>query len=814
MKIRAVHLTNFRQHANTSIEFGPGITGIIGPNGTGKTTILEAVAWALYGNDAARGRRDSIRFARAEAKAVVRVELDFELSGHRYRIVRGLTSAELYLDGGEQPIANSITSVADILHRRIGMSRGEFFNTYFTGQKELTVMGSLGPTERAQFLSRVLGYERLRTAQELARDRRRNLIAELTGLRQVMPDADHVLRILTEAASRVDLSTKRRTEARELHATAKQQIADIAPKWEAAERDRAIRQQTIGDLRLAEAELVTRDRDRERIAAEVASLEGASAELATLLPQIAPIAALTSEREQLDVLAQNEGRRQALADTLKSVEEETAKLVERRDALKSAPKAEKEIQARRDAKRAEVVALDLALQAARASYVRDKQEAETKLEQLRAQYADIKTHLDGITSAGADGKCPTCQRPLEEHYRGVIDELNDQLEGVKVDGNYFKQRTEQLKATPVEVVELEAKWRQASADVELLEREFATAQTNVRMLTELKGTVKRFEERVAGSRKELERLPVGYDSVRHLAVRKELEALTPLAQRASRLSAVTERAASARAELASAVSAFESAMARTTVLRDVVAGYGDADLAWKQIQADHARANTMLTDAQIAVARADAEADAANEALKRAEAARAELVRVEGQLTKLTRERRLHDELDHTYTDLRTDLNFQLRPEISRLASEFLSELTDGRYTELDLDDEYNIVIVEDGAPKPVISGGEDDLANLVIRLAISQMIAERTGQVFSLLVLDEIFGSLDDRRRQNVIELLGALNNRFEQVILITHIESLRWERFDRVLSVRVDPGTGASAVEDISGQAVPEDLLVGAES
>ena len=45
------------------------------------------------------------------------------------------------------------------------MSRSEFFNTYFTGQKELNVMAAMGPSERAQFLSRVLGYEKLRTAQ-------------------------------------------------------------------------------------------------------------------------------------------------------------------------------------------------------------------------------------------------------------------------------------------------------------------------------------------------------------------------------------------------------------------------------------------------------------------------------------------------------------------------------------------------------------------------------------------------------------------------------------------------------------------------
>ena len=84
--------------------------------------------------------------------------------------------------------------------------------------------------------------------------------------------------------------------------------------------------------------------------------------------------------------------------------------------------------------------------------------------------------------------------------------------------------------------------------------------------------------------------------------------------------------------------------------------------------------------------------------------------------------------------------------------------------------------------PKPVISGGEEDLANLVLRLAISEMIAERAGQAFSLLILDEVFGSLDEARRHNVVDLLRRLQDRFEQVILITHIDSVR-DGLDRVV-------------------------------
>jgi len=47
VRLNSLHLVNFRQHTDSRITFESGLTGIIGPNGSGKTTILEAITWAL-----------------------------------------------------------------------------------------------------------------------------------------------------------------------------------------------------------------------------------------------------------------------------------------------------------------------------------------------------------------------------------------------------------------------------------------------------------------------------------------------------------------------------------------------------------------------------------------------------------------------------------------------------------------------------------------------------------------------------------------------------------------------------------------------
>src|SRR5690606_21976130 len=101
---------------------------------------------------------------------------------------RSMSNADVFLDGGTSPVATSLGGVTSYLQQRLSMRREEFFNTYFTGQKELQFLAQMGPTQRGRFLGQVLGYERLRLAQERARARRNELRHEIEGLRAGPPD--------------------------------------------------------------------------------------------------------------------------------------------------------------------------------------------------------------------------------------------------------------------------------------------------------------------------------------------------------------------------------------------------------------------------------------------------------------------------------------------------------------------------------------------------------------------------------------------------------------------------------------------------
>ena len=812
MRLNSLRLSNFRQHGDTYLVFDGGLTGIIGPNGSGKTTILEAIAWALYGQDAARGKKETIRSLRAGPGAKVQVVLDFELGGHRYRVERGLTTAELYLDNSDAPIANSLTGVSDMLRRRLGMTREEFFNTYFTGQKELDVMAAMAPAERAQFLSRVLGYERLRVAQRMVKDKSRLIGAEAAGVRSGMPDAVAVERMHAESLARLADATLRATASAERRDRASASLAGVVPRWLAAQREREQLQEALAELRVAESEVAAYTRDAERVGRELAEISTAESELERLAEELIPLAALSEELQRFDLLAREEGRRSALVETERALEEEVRRLRERRDRIETAPALEEEALEELERLRAMLELVEGELEAKRTEWVRDRQEAETKRNALRQQYSEVKEHRERLIEAGEDGACPTCERPLQDQYRTVVDALAEQMDNLVADGKYFTSRIEQLEEMPVEVRELDERRRTTFEDTTKQARKLTKVQLTAQELAQLSRDLHAKDQRLAQVRADRDSIAGVYDAARHAEARRELERLRPLDARAARLSMQLERRDVLQSERDRALAGISAARGRVAVLvarRDVLAfseqGYAD-------LRAQHDGAAAELRSAELDAVAANGEAAGAQQAVSRAEQAREEMERARGTLERLDRTKRLHDELDRAYTDLRTDLNVQLRPEMGELASAFLSELTDARYDELELDDSYNLTVLEDGVPKPVISGGEQDIANLCLRLAISQMIAERAGQSFSLLILDEVFGSLDESRRQNVVELLRGLQDRFEQVILITHIEQVR-EGLDRVINVRYDEESGCSVVTQVEPAPV-DDALVAAVS
>ncbi len=796
MEIRRLRLQNFRQHEDTVLEFDRGITGIIGPNGVGKTTLLEAIAWAMYGMPAARGSRETIRRRRASPRARVEVELEFALGSRGYRVVRSLQHAELYQEHEPSPIANSLGAVTERITRLLGMTREEFFNTYFTGQKELAIMGAMSAPERAQFLSRVLGYEKLRTAQTRLRERRKVLQAGLEAREADIADPQALAQEEARVAERLTVAEAAAARHAAALQTAEAELQRIRPEAERWER----LQQTVvsleGDLKVALHGADAARDEFSRLDRELAEALGAKTRLDELLPRLAPLEPLRGERDGLEARREAAAARRASEARLAEVRKQLARLDKRLAELPVAEALSGAVIQRAGAQDALAQAAQ-AVEGLRTAWVRDKQDAETQQKLLRDQFEDFKAQRARLKERGPDGVCPTCNRPLGREFTSVVEELTRQMGDVRDNARYYQQRLQQLKELPPEL---------AAADLER-----GRLEANLKRLTE---QAARLEQQGAErSRVETERgtlatqareleialgvAPDGYDEKRHAEVRRLIAELEPLLVQSGRLKAIAERAAGLGTRASAAEQELSRGETAARTLRESLTAAGWSPAEFEKTRGALRETERMVRDADVGRARAAGELTAALALRAEVQRRREERQRRIAEAEKLRHELLLVQELDRALGDLRTELNDTLRPELSGMASEFLASLTAGRYSDLELDEEYLATIIDEGSPKTVISGGEEDLANLSLRLAISQMIAERAGQPLSLLILDEIFGSLDEERRGTVLNLLRQLADRFPQVILITHIDQVR-EGFDRVVRVTYDVGQGVARVVD----------------
>ncbi|MEA3019036.1 MAG: repair protein SbcC/Rad50, partial [Actinomycetota bacterium] len=91
-------------------------------------------------------------------------------------------------------------------------------------------------------------------------------------------------------------------------------------------------------------------------------------------------------------------------------------------------------------------------------------------------------------------------------------------------------------------------------------------------------------------------------------------------------------------------------------------------------------------------------------------------------------------------------------------------------------------------------SGSETDLANLALRIAISEHVRFQSGGSVGLLVLDEVFGPLDSDRKDRMLLALERLRSRFRQVLVITHDPEIK-EQLPSAIEVVKLPGRRATA-------------------
>src|SRR6185503_13874437 len=182
-------------------------------------------------------------------------------------------------------------------------------------------------------------------------------------------------------------------------------------------------------------------------------------------------------------LHREEGRRKALVENEAVLREEIDKLNARHATIEKAPAQEEEVTEDLEKKRAELEEAQGVLEAKRTEWVRDRQDAETKLTDLRRQWTEVKEQRERVISLGEDGACPTCSRALGESLHTVVEHLTETAETLRIDGLYYKTRFEQLSEMPATVRALDERRRTLTGESGALERKLARVQLAVQELT-------------------------------------------------------------------------------------------------------------------------------------------------------------------------------------------------------------------------------------------------------------------------------------------------------------------------------------------
>lgn len=456
-------MENYKKYRDHTLEFAEGLTGIIGRNGSGKSTIFDAISFALYGDT--RGEKETIRYAKAGEKDAVGVTLVFEIDAKSYKVVRELRgkslTAKAYLyDADDTLIADTARGVNSEVIRLIGMNKEAFMHTVFASQKELTALSGLKNEERKKIIRKLLGLEKIDKIEQEIRARLTDLNRDIRSYAEIL-------------------------------------LSEVEVK--ALEKEKEVKTKEADALK-KEVEKIVKDFDAK--SKEVDTLDKALKALQVLKEAYVKLGSdLTVMKTHLDNLIKNKKEKKEKIDELKVkavvYEKEKHLLIEYK-ALENSINALQKEQVRYERKKAlDKEQENLRLQYETAKSQRDilkkkieaKQPLVKEIEEQNKLLSSIKEKLKEIVNQesklnkeiassqglindtnkkvkqieviGKDSNCPTCTRPLLEEYDNVIASLKETI--TKLQGDEIVKREAILE----KVLEEKQKEEEAKTKVEL-----------------------------------------------------------------------------------------------------------------------------------------------------------------------------------------------------------------------------------------------------------------------------------------------------------------------------------------------------------
>jgi exonuclease SbcC len=815
-----------------------------GPTGSGKSSLLDAMTYALFGHVERVGTQTTQLVSQGQPRMAV--TLDFTAGDKSYRVTRstpsrGGASARLeelqgnrYVTSG--PGADTVRGVNRMVVERIGLDYEAFTRSVVLPQGKFAEFLVGDANKRRDILTELLGLELFekmaRRANELKRE-----AANYADTKQGVVDSEYAdvsAAAVAEAEAVVTAARAKATSAAE----SEKELEALWRAWHQQETAREAVRACAGDIRMFAEDFTARARDLEDLVDEATEAKSRAAQ------------AREGEREAAESLEEASKRRAEAEDRWGSRERiadlrvEAHRLVDARSELEAVESSVTAARAKETAHRSRLAESERSLDEARAML---KQAADAVTAQEARHEAAHREDMVGSLVAGLHpgAPCPVCERPLEAiphvasgHLESAQRELvalrdaKRQQEQIVASADRAHAAAERALQDALEGVarcakELDGKAAKVTSLTEELARETFAGELPEEPHKELSDRLRRLEELTS----------LQESAQRHLetARRRALDEEAVLTRVNGRVAA--ERAALDGAGLRAALQRIEVAAPNLEIpplfpdelpddaseLASIAAGAAKELDALHGDLEDHARERRRVQTEMMEKARRSIPADlevwgddidelidrmrdakttcstAAALAEREAASMREKLVA----RTNLEEQIAGHRVDQATYSDLQKELKNDsivqfLQAEalcvLAAGATEHLWDLSNGRYRLVYEGDRFFVVDSWNGEERRhvrTLSGGETFLASLALALALSeqvQLLAVSERRRLDSLFLDEGFGTLDAEALEEVIQAIEQLGGDGRLVGVITHVPELA-ERLPVRLEVTKSP-------------------------
>ncbi|MDZ4765344.1 MAG: SMC family ATPase [Chloroflexota bacterium] len=800
---------------------------LTGANGAGKSSLLDAITWALWGEARTRSDDELIHQGQTEMHVILKFEQDgttYEVARRRQRKARGSTQLDFYAYNakGERSILSgaSVTETDKVIERAIKLSYKTFTQSAFLKQGNADAFTRLGSGERKQMLAKILDLERYDDYEDKAKKQSAAFEKAMDVAASLIKGCDDELRKEPSIRAALEQAQKAQHEAADALTDADARLAEVQSAPDALKAAQTTK--TLLGGRAKEHE-----RDLAAAKGDIARAEARFNEAETLIAQADAIAdgfrALQTAIADEKIFADKSQQLQTVNAQINALERDIAKARAEYDAQIRA--GETKITTLRaqmvDVDAAELDRL-LADAASLADAERGRDDLNAGLKPLESERTELTTRNDALnkdleklrTRLGKlnrikAGMCPECGRPLTPEHR---DQMQQEITG---EGLALKATVE---TNGARLVALQQQIKQMSVD-------FETARTTITRLSRAREraaalqtqaeSAARARMEIDGAQTELDAVlsivaredyahdararlttaraehdAIGYDDARYTAARRDLDQYRDYASRQTLLDKAT-------AELPDLQAALADARARQHTVEDKQRATA-AESA--QVDVEIVTLTARVADYHARKEEADRQRRREREAMSAVTIAEQELYALAVQRERKTDyERKLGDarEQKAVYDELK--LAFGKKgipamiietaiPELEVAANDLLGRMTNGRMSlKLETQRErksadgvietLDIQIADELGTRnyELYSGGEAFRIDFALRVALSKMLARRAGAPLHTLFVDEGFGTQDDDGREKLVEAITAIQDDFKLILVITHIEELR---------------------------------------